>query len=328
MSDHTIALLTLIVLVLGVLVSCYVAFLNRETNQIQNEQTREYKEQTEVMRADALGGPVPARVYNLPSATVQLSWLRRQGAKPFVVLAAILLFAAIGALTVLLRSPQSIQGTTEVPANQTQLSVPVTAKPPYEVIVTANWNSTVWVTKREDGQFVLSFGAPAPKDAEVDWQLIPIAESTISPDKIKTQLAEQDQQFRILQDQVAMIEEDKRKHDWPVPTAGLQQALTNTLRGLGPHPLEISCEDDHCEALSDALSKAAKDAAWSVQDYAGGMESLGLSGIQIQCPPDQGDLSKQLQAAVHDALDVPIEIFLTPMQPPACLIAVGRKPRA
>jgi hypothetical protein len=81
----------------GTPISIYGAFLNRRGNQIQKEQAGEFHEQTEIMRADAMGTTVPPRLHN-PAASVstQLSWLRKRGALPYIALSIIFAVASSG----------------------------------------------------------------------------------------------------------------------------------------------------------------------------------------------------------------------------------------
>ena len=57
MSDHAIAILTLIFLFISAVAALYAAYLAYWNTHIQIEQTGEYREQTEIMRADAMGPP-------------------------------------------------------------------------------------------------------------------------------------------------------------------------------------------------------------------------------------------------------------------------------
>lgn len=133
-----------------------------------------------------------------------------------------------------------------------------------------------------------------------------------------------------LQNQVKSLQTFRNAHEWPVPSLHDQQAFTQSLKGLGPHALVISCGDNDCEALSEALTIAAKGTkTWSIQNDAGGTDTVGLVGVMIECPPGKGGaFPKQLQRAIQGILHAEILLQVTPMEPPTCDLAIGRKPRS
>ena len=90
----TILFVCAVITAIGTPISIWIGYLNLRGNRIQQEQTGEYREQTEIMRAQAAGAPVPARVHSLPSAAAQLSWFRRQGGLPYLMLAGIFAVAS------------------------------------------------------------------------------------------------------------------------------------------------------------------------------------------------------------------------------------------
>lgn len=94
MPYETFTLVCAAITAAGTPISIWLGFISRRSNQIQQEQTGEYREQTEIMRAEAMGATVPVRIHSLPPATVQLSWLRRQGALPYLILAVIFAIAS------------------------------------------------------------------------------------------------------------------------------------------------------------------------------------------------------------------------------------------
>jgi hypothetical protein len=129
-----------------------------------------------------------------------------------------------------------------------------------------------------------------------------------------------------LQDQVNSLQKFPHAHEWPVPSLDDQQAFTQSLKALGPHALAISCGDNDCEALSEALTAAAKETkTWSIQNDAGGMDTIGLAGVMVECPPGKGDaFPKQLQKSIQGILHTQILLQITPMEPPTCDLAIGR----
>ncbi len=67
----------------------------------------------------------------------------------------------------------AITGTADIPANAVTATIDVPLSLPYAIHgLTANWNSTVWVTAKDNGHFVVGFSTPAPAGGgALDWEV-------------------------------------------------------------------------------------------------------------------------------------------------------------
>jgi len=213
-----------------------------------------------------------------------------------------------------------ITGTADVPAHMNTLRIEADITPPYDVFATANWNTTVISTDREKGYFVLAFSNPAPNEATVDWQVVPVRASKANSKKISDQFTERDRQFRALQSEFNRL----KAREWPVLLEQKKEALISALRSAGSCTLTISCNDDDCEALADDIKDAAQKAGWNPTIVSGalyGMQpGLGLSG-----PIDQKQTRDRLAEVLKDATSAHVEIGDLDK---CYFLAIGRKPRS
>lgn len=275
-----IMLIGTVVTGIGTPVSIVIGYINWRGNQIQqkgleiqNEQTDEYRQQTDIMRAQAAGAPVsvPVRIHSVsPTVSVQLSWFQRHGSLPYAILAVILAIASTSLLYAFLHAPlESIHGTVEVAEGSEKVSIPVKAHPPYEVLATANWSTNIWPDKREDGKFSLSFNTDAPKNATVDWEVIPLpAESKVGQDKASEQLAARDQAVQTLQQQLRTLNDELNElkaNEWPTLKPQTIETISQALKAVGPHQYVLwSCPSSDCSSFASGLRTAFAEAGWSL----------------------------------------------------------------
>lgn len=153
--------------------------------------------------------------------------------------------------------------TLDAVAVTISLSAPNTT---YQLIVTANWNTAVWVTGKTTTQAVVNFNVPAPSGAQIDWQLVLVTTPSVPPTVEST-----------------IIE------FWPVPSAAKlirlpYLAVTPTLAFDTDLPTCPS-EPVECYAtakLADYLFAKTGDARWSALSdkfYARLVGSPNIPGI-------------------------------------------------
>jgi hypothetical protein len=331
----TIILVCGVITAIGTPISIWIGILNRRANQIQHEQTGEYREQTEIMRAQAAGAPVPARIHSLPSASAQLSWFRRQGALPYGILAAIFSVASAGLFYAYSHAPiQSLHGTIAIAQNSHEVSVAVDANPPYEVLATPNWNTNVWPEKRDKGQFSLGFNTPAPSDAVVDWEVIPLPVESKAGKQVSEQLAARDEAVRTLQQEVGTLHDelnDLKATQWPTLKAETIRTLTISLAKAGHHEFDLfSCPSSDCDSFSDGFRQALHGASWYQRPHSVSQLQFKLpSGWVIAGYGDKAGMDA-LHDAIKETLHVDVPTLNYPVQPktePYVQFMIGPKPK-